>query len=82
MSTSPIVEVTLRLGRTEAADLVAYLIDGQQIQLAMSRLRHTTEAERDNCLRMASILQSVQAQVEGWEHRPADGAPDWSEAQA
>lgn len=77
MSVSPIVEVTLRLGRTEAADLVTFLIDGQAQQVAWAKARHTTEAERQACLRMASILQSVQAQVEGWEAKPEGGAPDW-----
>lgn len=57
--------VQLDLGETEMATVVAMLSSVREQQLAMSAMRHTTEAERDECTRKALVCDIVIKQIQG-----------------
>jgi hypothetical protein len=69
---------TLNLGETEFAELITVLQAAEAQALAWVKAKHSTDAERSESLRRASICQMAYLQLEGITHVPAEGAPDWS----
>lgn len=68
----------LTLGETEFADLITVLQAAEAQAMAWVKAKHSTDAERSEALRRAAICQMAYLQLEGIQHKPADGAPDWS----
>jgi hypothetical protein len=58
--------------------LIQMLEDLESTKKALSRLLHTSEAERTLFIQDASILQSVYLQLLGITYHPSMGQPDWS----
>ena len=68
----------LNLGETEFADLITVLQAAEAQALAWVKAKHSTDAERAEAMRRAAICQMAYLQLEGIEHKPASGAPDWA----
>ena len=68
----------LNLGETEFNEIITVLQAAEAQALAWFKARHSTDAERSEALRRASICQMAYMQLEGITHVPAGGAPDWS----
>lgn len=75
--------VTLTMDPNNLATLVDILERAEERCKAIAKLRHTTEAEKVVLIGEAAVCQYAYLQIQGIiADRPANGAPDWSAAEA